>query len=173
MCLICRAIWVSFLHKHASVYLHFSDTGLCWLSIQHNTMTNGHPLLRQIRLRESVFVSFLLFFIAHNTPWLPTHPVFWLVFPSKLQTCTKSQCPLKEPSSHIGWQVSAHQYSAQCAASALCEKMSPFLWPRTSPSKDSCCFISALLYSPCCNQAGIYMSGVRTKRQLFKSIRLL
>lgn len=40
----------------------------------------GVFLLRQIRLRESVFVSFLSFFTAHNSPWLPTHPVFWLVF---------------------------------------------------------------------------------------------
>lgn len=164
VCLICRAIWVSFLHKHASVYLRFSDTELCWLSIQHNTMTNGHLLLRQIRLRESVFVSLLLFFYRTQLTMTSHTPCVLISFPSKLQTCTKLQCPLNEPSSHIGWQVSAHQYSAQCAASTLCEKMSPFLWPRTSPSKYSCCFISALLYSPCCNQAGIYMSGVSFSR---------
>lgn len=172
VCLICRAIWVSFLHKHASVYLRFSDTGLCWLSIQHNTMTNGHLLLRQIRLRESVFVSFLLFFTAHNSPWLPTHPVFWFVFlPNYRRAQNRNVLWMSPP--HILVDRFRRTSIALSVLPALCvKKCHPFSDPVPPPPKDSCCFISALLYSPCCNQAEIYMSGVRTKRQLFKSIIL-
>uniref|UniRef100_A0A8C2H7V7 Protein NDRG3-like n=1 Tax=Cyprinus carpio TaxID=7962 RepID=A0A8C2H7V7_CYPCA len=61
----------------------------------------GMGYSEQIRLRESVFGSFLLsFFTAHNSASLPTHRVL-ISFASKLQTCATSQCSLNEPSSHI------------------------------------------------------------------------
>jgi len=87
--LICKAIWDSFLRKHAFVYLRFWDTGPFWLSIQHNTMTNGRLLLRKIRLRESVFVSFLFSFYRTQLTMTSHTPCVLISFPSKLETCTK------------------------------------------------------------------------------------